>query len=91
MSDEIPTGEAPDAPTPRPGRYKIGKLIGEGGMAIVQEAEDTHLGRRVAIKTMRTNQTARTLSWLEAAFGQIYLVVLVAHLVSRQLTHSSRR
>jgi len=34
--------------------------------------------------------TARTLSWLEAAFGQIYLVVLVAHLVSRQLTHSSR-
>ncbi len=53
MSDEIPTGEAPDAPTPPPGRYKIGKLIGEGGMAIVQEAEDTHLGRRVAIKTMR--------------------------------------
>lgn len=36
------------------------------------------------------NQTARTLSWLEAAFGQIYLVVLVAHLVSRQLFHSSR-
>jgi voltage-gated potassium channel len=34
------------------------------------------------------SQTARTLSWLEAAFGQIYLVVLVAHLISRQLTHS---
>ena len=37
------------------------------------------------------SQTARTLAWLEAAFGQIYLVVLVAHLVSRQLTHSRWR
>jgi hypothetical protein len=34
------------------------------------------------------SQTARTLAWLEAAFGQIFLVVLVAHLVSRQLIHS---
>jgi len=34
------------------------------------------------------SQTARTLAWLEAAFGQIYLVVLVAHLVSRQLFHA---
>ncbi len=36
------------------------------------------------------SQTARTLAWLEAAFGQIYLVVLVAHLVSRQSIRSSR-
>ena len=28
---------------------------------------------------------ARTLAWLEAAFGQIYLVVLVARLVSLHL------
>jgi hypothetical protein len=34
------------------------------------------------------SQTARTLSWLEAAFGQIYLVVLVARLVSLHLTQS---
>jgi len=32
------------------------------------------------------SHTARTLAWLEAAFGQIYLVVLVARLVSLQLT-----
>lgn len=31
------------------------------------------------------SHTARTLAWLEAAFGQIYLVVLVARLVSLQL------
>ena len=36
------------------------------------------------------SHTARTLSWLEAAFGQIYLVVLVARLVSLQLTRSTR-
>ena len=36
------------------------------------------------------SHTARALSWLEAVFGQIYLVVLVAHLVSRQLIRSSR-
>lgn len=36
------------------------------------------------------SQAARTLAWLEAAFGQIYLVVLVAHLVSRQSIRSSR-
>ena len=33
---------------------------------------------------------ARTLSWLEAAFGQIYLAVLVARLVSLHLTQASR-
>ena len=36
------------------------------------------------------SHTARTLSWLEAAFGQIYLVVLVARLVSLQLSNSTR-
>jgi serine/threonine protein kinase len=42
----------PAEPTPKRGRYKIGELIGEGGMATVRNAEDTHLGRRIAIKTM---------------------------------------
>ena len=36
------------------------------------------------------SNTARTLSWLEAVFGQVYLVVLVANLVGRQLFDSSR-
>lgn len=34
------------------------------------------------------SHAARTLSWLEAAFGQIYLVVLVARLVSQHLTQA---
>jgi hypothetical protein len=32
---------------------------------------------------------ARTLAWLEAAFGQIFLTVLVARLVSLQIAHAS--
>lgn len=36
------------------------------------------------------SRPARTLSWLEAAFGQIYLIVLVARLVSMQLSRSTR-
>lgn len=35
--------------------------------------------------------TARTLCWLEAAFGQIYLAVLVARLVGLHITHSKGR
>lgn len=35
------------------GRYRLGNLIGRGGMAEVREAFDTRLGRTVAIKIMR--------------------------------------
>lgn len=37
------------------GRYRPGRLIGVGGMSDVFEAEDTLLGRKVAIKKMRAD------------------------------------
>ena len=35
------------------GRYQILEMIGEGGMATVHKAHDTHLGREVAVKIIR--------------------------------------
>jgi Protein kinase domain len=35
------------------GRYRLGAMLGEGGMAIVVEAEDVNLKRPVAIKQLR--------------------------------------
>ncbi len=40
------------------GRYRVGRLIGAGGMATVHEAEDTALGRRVAIKVLQPQYAA---------------------------------
>jgi serine/threonine-protein kinase len=37
------------------GRYKLGEMIGTGGMADVYVAEDTRLARQVAIKVLRSD------------------------------------
>jgi serine/threonine-protein kinase len=37
------------------GRYKIGEMIGTGGMADVYVAEDTRLARQVAVKVLRSD------------------------------------
>lgn len=46
-AEDISTGELLD------GRYRLERRIGEGGMARVYRAEDSHLNRTVAIKVLR--------------------------------------
>ena len=67
MSDE-PTQATPPPAQKKPprvlgGRYEIGHLVGRGGMADVHEGTDLRLGRRVAIKILRTD-LARDSSFL---------------------------
>ena len=54
------------------GRYRLGELIGVGGMSDVYRAEDTVLGRSVAVKMMRAD-LARDENFL-ARFRRLSLI-----------------
>ncbi|MBI5532683.1 MAG: serine/threonine protein kinase [Deltaproteobacteria bacterium] len=51
---------APDNGTVLAGKYRVNKLLGEGGMGLVIEAEHLQLEQRVAIKFLRPEALAHT-------------------------------
>ncbi len=60
------------------GRFKIIRLIGQGGMGAVYEAEDLELGGHVALKTVRP-ETAADARTNERFKQEIYLARKVTH------------
>lgn len=47
-----PYGEHPLVPPTQVGAYRLGQVLGRGGMGIVVEAVDSHLNRRAAVKLL---------------------------------------
>src|SRR5687768_13724919 len=59
-------------------RFRIIRLIGQGGMGAVYEAEDQELGGRIALKTVRPEATADP-RIVERFKQEIYLARKVTH------------
>jgi serine/threonine-protein kinase len=53
--------EAPPSPSQPPGpRYKLGELLGAGGVGLVTSALDRTIGRTVAVKTLKQGRDAES-------------------------------
>ena len=78
----LPADVAPYPPFQRDelisGRFKIVRLIGQGGMGAVYEAEDLELGGHVAVKTVRPGAAADART-IERFKQEIYLARKVTH------------
>jgi len=90
MGDDVTIPQAPAAkgrPLSLPKRYRIGDVIGEGGMGRVYRAHDTTLSRDVAIKVIegelpgpdRTQQVERFVREARAAARILHPAIAVVH------------
>ena len=77
MSDGAQAGQQ-QGRTVGGGRYQLGQLLGEGGMASVYLAHDSVLDRRVAVKTLHT-ELGREQSFRERFRREAQSVAKLAH------------
>src|SRR5258705_10421054 len=59
--------------------YRILEKLGEGGMGMVYVAEDTLLGRRVAIKTLHSRRTGEDISFRARFLREARAVSALSH------------
>src|SRR5262249_14057859 len=67
-------------PDPFPGEFRVSRRLGEGAFGTVWLAEDLHLGRPVALKTVRLGRSSPTSGRLLAALrDEARLLASVRH------------
>ena len=59
--------------------YRVLEKLGEGGMGVVYVAEDTVLGRRVAIKTLNSRRTGEDISFRARFLREARAVSALSH------------